>query len=166
MDITRRSDYACRILRAAYNGGGKYVSVADISEIEDIPYAFARSIQHDLVKSGLVKTIRGAHGGLVLNCDPSTVTLLDVLLAVQGQVSVAICSHDLDYCEKQAECEYNCVWRGADRLLNMYFASITLDDLFSLGARHPVIKDILEDTSATADLCDSVFFLRETQAEG
>ena len=64
MDITRRCDYALRILEAAYESGDSYVSVADISEQEDIPYAFARSIQHDLVKGGLIKTVRGARGGL------------------------------------------------------------------------------------------------------
>ena len=48
MDITRRCDYACRILRAAYKSGDEYVSVSEIAEKEDIPYAFARSIQHDL----------------------------------------------------------------------------------------------------------------------
>ena len=52
MDITRRCDYACRILRAAYQERRRYVSVSDIAEDEDIPYAFARSIQHDLVKGG------------------------------------------------------------------------------------------------------------------
>ena len=71
MDITRRCDYALRILEAAYESGDSYVSVADISEQEDIPYAFARSIQHDLVKGGLIKTVRGARGGLALDCDPA-----------------------------------------------------------------------------------------------
>ena len=64
MDITRRCDYACRILRAAYKSGDEYVSVSEIAEKEDIPYAFARSIQHDLVKAGLIRTVRGARGGL------------------------------------------------------------------------------------------------------
>ena len=32
MDITRRCDYALRILEAAYESGDSYVSVADISE--------------------------------------------------------------------------------------------------------------------------------------
>ena len=76
MDITRRCDYALRILEAAYLRGDQYVSVSDISEQEDIPYAFARSIQHDLVKGGRIKTVRGARGGLARDCDPAQITLL------------------------------------------------------------------------------------------
>ncbi|MEG0324249.1 MAG: Rrf2 family transcriptional regulator [Raoultibacter sp.] len=146
MDITRRSDYACRILRAAFESGDNYVSVSEISEKEDIPYAFARSIQHDLVKGGLIKTVRGARGGLVLNCDPTKVTLLEVLEAVQGPVSVALCSVDPDYCSKQGGCAFNRVWQGADKLLNDYFASFTLADLLTLGESHPSVVEILGET--------------------
>lgn len=150
MDITRRSDYACRILRAAYRSGGSYVSVSDIAEAEDIPYAFARSIQHDLVKGGLIKTVRGAHGGLVLNCDPARLTLLEVLETIQGPVSIALCALDPDYCKKQEQCAYNKVWQGADQILNTYFASITLQDLFEEGASHPSIDAALSSGDGDA----------------
>ena len=123
MDVTRRCDYACRILRAAYRSGESYVSVSDIAEQEDIPYAFARSIQHDLVKGGLIKTVRGARGGLALNCDPAAVTLLEVLEAVQGPVSISLCVMDPAYCDKQKDCAYN-----------------KLKDLIEQGASHPVVE--------------------------
>ena len=143
MDITRRCDYACRILRAAYQSGDAYVSVSGIAEAEDIPYAFARSIQHDLVKAGLIRTVRGARGGLVLACDPAEVTMLDVLEALQGPVSVSVCVVDPAYCDKHAGCAYNKVWQGADRLLGAYFSQITLGGLFELGAAHPVVVEAL-----------------------
>lgn len=154
MDITRRCDYACRILRAAYRHGDSYVSVSDIAEAENIPYAFARSIQHDLVKAKFIKTVRGARGGLVLNCDPSKVTLLDVLESIQGPVSVSLCSIDPDYCEMQEGCAYNKVWQGADRLLNGYFAAITLKDLLELGGAHPAVAAALAASDVPTSCVD------------
>lgn len=160
MDVTRRCDYACRILRAAYRSGESYVSVSDIAEQEDIPYAFARSIQHDLVKGGLIKTVRGARGGLALNCDPAAVTLLEVLEAVQGPVSISLCVMDPAYCEKQKDCAYNKLWQGADQLLNAYFGAITLQDLIEQGASHPVVEAAMAkakgaDAAPTAARCAS-----------
>lgn len=149
MDITRRCDYACRILRAAYKSGETYVSVTEIAEDEDIPYAFARSIQHDLVKVGLIKTVRGARGGLALNCDPAEVTLLEVLEAIQGPVSISLCALDGACCDKQAGCAYNKVWQGANSLLNSYFSSITLKDMFEQGAAHPAVARALASTRET-----------------
>lgn len=140
MDITRRCDYACRIIRAAYRSSGTFRSVADIAAEEEIPYAFARSIQHDLMQAGLITTVRGARGGLKLNCDPTSTTVRDVLVAVQGKVSVSSCAADPDFCDKSAACEFNKVWKGADVLLNDYFGSITLADLFEQGSSHPSVS--------------------------
>ena len=131
MDVTRRCDYACRIIRAAYRAQGRYRSISDISAEEDIPYAFARSIQHELVQAGFISTIRGARGGLRLNLDPKTTTVLDVLEALQGSVSVSDCAVDPDFCEKSPQCEYNQIWLRANDMLRSYFASVTLDDLFA-----------------------------------
>lgn len=156
MDVTRRCDYACRILQAAYRNGESYMSVSEIADQEGIPYAFARSIQHDLVKSGLIKTVRGAHGGLVLNCDPASTTMLDLLEAVQGPVSVAACAMDPCTCPRNEKCVYNTVWQGADKLLNSYFSSITLEDLFTLGAGHPAVVSAIgagEQTHAEGCAC-------------
>lgn len=134
MDITRRCDYACRMLRAVCQGAGKRISVADIAEVEDIPYSFARSIQHDLVKAGLLCTTRGARGGVALSRGLSDISVLDVLRAVEGSVAISPCSEDPAYCLRSGSCAYHRVWCGADRLLEDYFESITLADLFATPA--------------------------------
>ena len=152
MDVTRRCDYACRILQAAYRNGDAYMSVSDIAEQEGIPYAFARSIQHDLVKSSLIRTVRGAHGGLALGCDPADTTLLDVLEAIQGPVSVSACVLDPSSCQRHSACSYNKVWCGADSLLNCYFGSITLESLFQSGQEHPSIETALNCKKLFASL--------------
>ena len=139
MDITRRCDYACRILRAVAQSEGTCISVAEIAEREEIPYSFARSIQHDLTKAGLLKTARGARGGLLLAKDSSEITMLAVIEAMQGELSLSECARDGSCCARSATCAYNRVWQGANALLGEYFGSITLADLFELGADHPAI---------------------------
>ena len=155
MEITRRCDYACRMLRAAYQSGDAYISVADISESEDIPYAFACSIQHDLTKAGLLKAVRGAHGGLALACDPAEVSLLEILEAIQGPVSVSICTADPEYCARRQNCEYHKLWCGADRLLHNYFCSITLKELLDQGGDQPVVCDAIASVPEAAKACQS-----------
>jgi Rrf2 family protein len=143
MDITRRCDYACRILRSAYVHAGSYVSIADIAEKEGVPYSFARSIQHDLVKAGYLKTARGVRGGFTLDCDPKKVTVEEVVEVLQGPIGMAPCSVDCDYCECSSGCEFNAVWCAADKLVAQLFSSITLADLFEKGADHPEVSRIL-----------------------
>jgi len=139
MEITRRCDYACRILRAAYDHGDSYISIAEVADREDIPYSFARSIQHDLVKAGYLKTIRGVRGGLMLSCDPAKTTLYEVLEALQGPISVAPCTIDPDYCNKSRGCAFCSAFGAADSLLKNLFEKIYLADLFEQGDQHPAI---------------------------
>lgn len=148
MDITRRCDYACRILRAAYRNGDTFISITDVANDEDIPYAFARSIQHDLATVGFIETARGSHGGLKLRVDPSELTVLDVLQTVQGSINVAACTADQDYCDKSEGCVYHSVWQASDKLLSEFYGSITLSDLFNEGSEHPTVKGVLEGTES------------------
>lgn len=143
MEITRRSDYACRILRAAYQAGESYISVTDVAKQENIPYSFARTIQHDLVKEGLLKTSRGAHGGLTLNCDPKETTLLDVLKVVQGDLSVADCTVEEFFCEKKDSCGFNHVWGKLDTMVSNYLASITLGDIFIFDEKGISVTEVI-----------------------
>ena len=130
MELTRRCDYACRILRSAYRHKDNYISIAEISEEEDIPYAFARTIQHDLATAGFVKTIRGAKGGLLLAVNPEDTTILDVLHALQGPVTVAPCAVDPESCSLIEGCTFNRVWIAANEALETLFGSITLKEVF------------------------------------
>ena len=143
MEITRRCDYACRIIRAAYQQKDSFCSIAQVAQEEDIPYSFARSIQHELVKAGILKTSRGARGGLMLNCDPTQTTLKEVVEAVQGPVNIAPCSLDPEYCLRSNSCSFNVAWCGLDALIDSYLSSITLFDLFELKENHPVICEAL-----------------------
>lgn len=143
MNVTRRCDYACRILRAMHRSGTDHISVAEIAKMEDIPYAFARSIQHDLTKGGLVKTLRGAQGGLMFDCELDKVTLFDLIELIQGPVSVAVCATDPEYCSKMNHCSFHMVWHGANKLLDNYFSSITLADLLESDEISPVVTEAL-----------------------
>lgn len=153
MDITRRCDYALRILRAAYERLGSFVSVAEIAEVEDIPYAFARSIQHDLVRAGLLRTIRGARGGLALNCDPENTTITEVIEAVDGPISIAICTGDDNPCIKSDTCNYHKLWNGANKLLREYFSSITLAEILEQGEDNEVVQTAIN--VSFGELCES-----------
>ncbi|MDD6636495.1 MAG: Rrf2 family transcriptional regulator, partial [Coriobacteriaceae bacterium] len=138
MEIIRRSDYACRILRAAYRANGDYLSISTISEEEKIPYAFARNIQHVLLQIGYVKTRRGARGGLALSIDPAKVSMLDLMRALEVNINLAPCAGSPDVCENSDDCGFNRVWCAATGLLDRYFASLSLKDVIEGKVDVPV----------------------------
>ena len=136
MEITRRTDYAIRLIAELLQHKGVPYSVREAAEAQDVPYAFARSIQHDLVQQGVIKTIRGAKGGMVLDVDPEKFTLYQLIESVQGPVSVAVCSNDEGWCPKSKNCKFHKVWEGANLIIKDYLTSVSIKELINGDLAH------------------------------
>lgn len=66
MDISRKTDYALRMLAMLAEEPERLLSVRTAAEEVNVPYSFARSIQHGLVQAGIVESLRGVHAACVL----------------------------------------------------------------------------------------------------
>jgi len=129
MEITRRTDYAIRLLLDLASRSDGPVSVRALAADQDVPYAFARGIQRDLVSAGLVRSQRGATGGITLARPAERISLLEVVEAMQGSISCAVCVRDREWCKRMGGCSVHQVWRGADELVAQYLAGKSLAQL-------------------------------------
>ena len=76
MQITRQADYAVRaILHLAQVKNGVQISTSTIAKEQGIPPSFLAKIISQLSITGLLHTLRGAHGGVTLARDPKDITL-------------------------------------------------------------------------------------------
>ncbi len=138
MDISRKTDYALRMLTALVREPSGVISVRTAADANGVPYSFARSIQRDLTEAGVVESLRGAHGGMRLVAAPSRVTLLSIVEAMQGPLVLSACESagpECTACPRMDSCHLNPIWRGAQELLESYLASVTLEDIVSGKAR-------------------------------
>lgn len=95
MLITRETDYAMRTVRAL--SGGKRLNIKQICEAENIPIQFAYKILKKLSEKNIIKIIRGAGGGYCLEADLQTLTIYDILIAIENEAdynSVNLCLKD------------------------------------------------------------------------
>lgn len=84
--ITNKTHYALRFLihlAEVYPGG--HLSIADIASKESISEKFLESIVSQLKAKGIVRAKRGAGGGYYLSLQPSHVSLLQVIEAVESE---------------------------------------------------------------------------------
>ena len=92
MDISRKTDYALRILSMLVEEGDELLSVRIAAERVGVPYSFARSIQHGLSHAGIIESVRGVRGGMRLKVDPEEISVYDVIVAVQGPLCINDCT--------------------------------------------------------------------------
>lgn len=129
VEISKKLDYALRMLReVARAEEGEVVSVRYVADRNEIPYSFARTIQHEMVKAGLLTTARGPHGGMQLAVDARSTTLLDVVEAVDGPVDIAGVKPGSPDADDASSC-FRPVWEELARLMREYLGSVTLRQL-------------------------------------
>ncbi|MCL2756487.1 MAG: Rrf2 family transcriptional regulator [Coriobacteriia bacterium] len=149
MDITRRTDYAIRLIAALIENKGAPLSVREVAEKQDIPYAFARSIQHDLALGGFIRSLRGARGGMILAKDPDSFTLLEFIETLQGAVSIAVCTTEPGWCPRDEDCTFHNVWLNANTMLRDYLSSATIKDILEGKYSLPSVVAISQDADAS-----------------
>ncbi|WP_286685076.1 MULTISPECIES: RrF2 family transcriptional regulator [Collinsella] len=129
MDISRKTDYALRMLAMLAEDRDSLLSVRTAAEKVDVPYSFARSIQHGLVLAGIVESLRGVHGGMRLKVDPAQITIRQVVEAIQGPLVMNECTAPTADCARMGGCCYHPLWVGTQALVHDYLDSVTLDDV-------------------------------------
>jgi Rrf2 family protein len=129
MSISSKGRYASRIVVfLATLPQGATVTKYEIAESETISAAYVEQLMLPLRLAGLVVSHRGRAGGFSLARDPATLSIGDVLKAVEGTVQVAPCN-DAHACERAATCPTREVWQKATELLDEHFSSVTIAEL-------------------------------------
>ena len=136
MEIKRRTDYAIRmLLTMAKRDNREPLSISQVSRSDQVPYQFARSIQHDLAQAGILTTTRGAHGGSRLAKPADQVSLFDIVRAMQGPLVFSPCEVDPTWCERFEYCSVHDVWKGLDESIRTQLEAVTLDELVKSQAK-------------------------------
>ncbi|HMU98227.1 MAG TPA: Rrf2 family transcriptional regulator [Chitinophagales bacterium] len=77
----------------------------DIAKEIDSPEAFTAKILQQLVKSGIVHSVKGINGGFEISKDKiSNLKLADVVLAIDGEGIYTNCAFGLKNCSEQFPC--------------------------------------------------------------
>ena len=118
MRLTRAGEYAVRcVLFLARRGKGVLTSRLEIASRTDTPPQFLAKIAQQLAKAGIIEIMQGAGGGYRLLKEPREITLLEVIEAIIGEISLNDCVSRPDSCGSSTTCPVHRVWNKANREL-------------------------------------------------
>jgi Rrf2 family protein len=114
MQITRASDYAVRVMiHLAGLPAGSRMRQSELSKATDVSGHFLSKVLQQLVRSRLVWSRRGSGGGFALAVPATSVSLLDVVEAIEGPVRLNQCIAEGPSCERKSWCPAHQVWAEA-----------------------------------------------------
>ena len=130
MRVSAKSDYALRaLIEMAARRDGRAVSAEELGRLQEIPHGFLQAILADLRKAGVVIAQRGQSGGWRMGRDPGSVSVADVIRAVDGPlVSVyGLRPEAVSYNESAEVLQH--VWIAARRSLRDVFEQVSIQQL-------------------------------------
>jgi Rrf2 family protein len=127
--ISRRADYAVRIMLELGLQADKCVSSREISRRTNVPKAFLHKITADLVKANLIRTHAGPKGGLCLSYPVAQINLQQIIEAVEGPICLNICLLHPRECERDAICPAHDFWGRLQTMIVDQLQAATLAEL-------------------------------------
>jgi Rrf2 family protein len=129
-----RSDYGAHaVIELARQYGGGPIQCAEIAARQKIPEAYLDQLLASLRRAGIVRSVRGPHGGHELAHDPHRLTLGDVVTALEGPVVpqefVHVPSDDSDDPGWLSACAVRNAWLAATEASQRVLDSTTIQEL-------------------------------------
>ncbi|QJQ31465.1 SUF system Fe-S cluster assembly regulator [Sphingomonas lacunae] len=131
MRLSNLADYAVVLMSAAARHCGEpRISAATLSAETGVPMTTVHKLVHLLVKAGLLRSVRGAGGGVKLSRPAAAISVADIIEAVEGPIAMTACvesgRHD---CVLEGSCSVQPHWSAVNGAVRGALSGVTLASL-------------------------------------
>jgi FeS assembly SUF system regulator len=137
--LSRLSDYAIVLMCEMASSRDETFSARKLHETTHISQSAIMKILKLLAIDGLVISARGARGGYSIASEPGEISILDIVKAIDGPVSVTLCTHNTtdEPCAFEAHCAAKSGWGMVNLALQDTLSRFSIADfLASHAAQH------------------------------
>ena len=128
MKLSTRGRYGLRaICYIAENQEKGFIPVSEISENLNLSENYLEQLVRMLKKDGLIKSSRGPKGGYKINRDLESITIGQILISLEGDMTTSECVSGKVNCNDK--CDAYDLFTKLDYIINQAVDSITLEDI-------------------------------------
>lgn len=143
--LSKKADYALMAMKHLAQKAGapspaSASSAREIAEQYDIPIELMAKVLQRLVRTGLLVSTQGTRGGYTLSRASGSITVADVIQAIDGPFTVTACSTEKNDCEQFSKCSIrDPLWQIKERIVEA-LGTVTLAEMASdqAGATAPM----------------------------
>jgi Rrf2 family iron-sulfur cluster assembly transcriptional regulator len=147
MKLTSKGRYAVTaMLDVALHSRKSPVSLADISERQEISLSYLEQLFSRLRKEDLVTSVRGPGGGYLLGKEAEEIAIGDVIRAVDESVDATRCQGHAD-CQGGERCLTHTLWQDLSDRISQFLNGITIGELM----RKAEVKEVAGRQDVTKD---------------
>jgi len=135
MQLSNSSQYAIRILSYMALQEDKLLNATQLAETLQIPYKFLTKIMTEIVKSGLVVSIRGREGGYKFEKPTSEIIISEILDIFHDSIKKEQCVLGIGFCNGLCKCALHDQWMEPKLLMQKMFEQSSLADIAGKGCK-------------------------------
>jgi len=129
MRLSNLADYAVVTMsQAARHCGGGRVSASELAAETGLPVPTVQKLVSKLVGAGLLRSVRGAGGGLQLARPAAAISLADIVEAVEGPIALTACVEGTG-CSVDHDCRVKPHWQLVNQAVRGALDDIKLTQL-------------------------------------
>ena len=123
--LSKKADYALLAMRhLAAHAEREAVSARELAESYDLPPELLAKVLQKLVRGRLLTSVQGIRGGYGLARQAASISVADVIQAIDGPLTVTACSETNHNCEQYSKCNIrDPLWQIKDRIVSALAAT-------------------------------------------
>ncbi|MDO8568988.1 MAG: Rrf2 family transcriptional regulator [Dehalococcoidales bacterium] len=130
MKLSTRARYGTRaLLDLALHREEEPVQLKDIAFRQEVSLHYLEHLISPLISAGVIRSIRGARGGIKLARQPYQIRLSEVIQLLEGSISPVECLDNPKVCNRSSACATRDVWSDMKKAMHAVLESTTLQDL-------------------------------------
>lgn len=141
LKLSKKADYGLIALKhLASNQAQGALSAGDIAEVYGISGPLMAKVLQKLARSGLVVARHGSGGGYTLARDPSSITALEAINAIDGPVFITSCVTSHGECEHTLICTVRSPLRRVNESIVRVLSAVTISQMTEQADGSSVIE--------------------------
>ncbi|MGD0910333.1 MAG: Rrf2 family transcriptional regulator [Terracidiphilus sp.] len=129
MQLTRAADYGVRVMICLAAGADARISLIELAHATNAPLSFLSKVLQALSRADLISSRRGQSGGFRMSNRGRAASMLDVIEAVDGKISLNRCLIAGKSCSRKHSCPAHPVWEDAQRAMLQVLGSAKIASL-------------------------------------
>jgi Rrf2 family protein len=129
--LNQSAEYALRAALYMAQGGDGAYKAPDIASALGLPNTYLSKVMHQLVRAGVLRSVRGPTGGYTLARDPGRISLNDIASPFQALQPRSQCLLGNRACDRTHPCAAHGRWSRINDTIASHLNNTTLADMLT-----------------------------------
>jgi FeS assembly SUF system regulator len=146
------TDYGIVLMSYLAQNNQEHYNAHTLADAVHMPQPTVRKVLKALSQNGLLNSERGAHGGYSLSREPKSISIADIITAIEGPIALTECVSSDNQCDQEVYCDVQTNWARINSAVYHALDEVKLSDMLIPNANNSGVSPIhFYPTSHTRD---------------